>query len=287
LGLIVAIAFPIAGILRMNHFQNYFIVYEQPVVKFQYKFLILAENAMDSDDNKAIMCSSFDFLNVNYGNETTDCSKIRVSEKDSNFDGIIDEINFSVDFLTFHNYGIKSAAIVFFIDARISNQCDMRVPTAVIINKNFNVGNDRKILITGKLEADQSQSLACPFFLRNVKSHFFYEKLNENQTKLDEFEMKKVQQRLEHNPMHFKFQELATDVSELSNLMTSLKIQLRITEIPIRYQKTFWQKSMDVWINFLALFIISYTIVNILLTHLFENRWIMSRRKNYVKDKEF
>lgn len=288
LGLIVAIAFPLAGILRMNHFQNYFIVYEQPVVKFQYKYLIFAENAMDTiDDNKAIMCSSFDYLNNLYGNDTDGCSKIQVSEKDLNYDGIIDEINFSVDFLTFHNYGIKSASIAFFVDSRISNQCDMQVPSAVIIHKNFNPGNDREILITGKFEPEQNQALACPFFLRKVKSHFFYEKLNENQTKLEEFEMSKIQRQLEHNPMHLKFQETSTEAGELSNYKTTIKIKLKIPEIHFRFQKTFWQKSMDVWMNFLALFVISYAIVNFLLTHIFENRWIMARRKNYVKDKEF
>lgn len=286
-GLLVAIAFPIAGILRMNHFENFFIVYEQPVVKFQYKFLFFAENSMDSDDNKAIMCSSLEFLNINYGNETNECSKIRVSERDLNFDGITDEINFSLDFLTSHNYGIKSASLAFFLDSRIRDQCDMRIPSVVIINKNFQPGNDRKILISGKLEADQNQALACPFFLRRVKSHFFYEKLHENQTNLEEFEMRKIQQRLEHNPLLFKFRETSSDVSELSNIKTTIKIKLKIPEIPIRYQKTFWQKAMNVWIHFLALFVISYGIINFLLTLLFENRWIMSRRKNYVKDKEF
>lgn len=286
LALIVVIALPLAGILRMNHFEKFFIVYEQPIVKFQYKYLIFAENSMESEDSKAIMCSTFDFLNV-YENITEQCSKIKVSERDLNFDGVPDEINFSFDFHTTHNYGIKSASIAFFLDARISDQCQMRIPTAVILNKNFNFNNDRKILINGKLEAEQIQALACPFFLRSIKSHFFYEKLNENQTNLEEFEVKKIQERLEHNPMHFRFEETSIDMSELSNDVTSIKIKLKIPEIAMRYQKTFWQKLMDFWINFLALFVISLTIMNFLLTHLFENRWVMSRRKNYVKDKEF
>lgn len=286
LALIIAITLPLAGILRMNNFEKFFIVYEQPIVKFQYKYLIFAENSMESDDNKAIMCSSFDFLDV-YKNITEQCSVIKVSERDLNFDRVPDEINFSFDFHTTHNYGIKSASIAFFLDARISDQCQMRIPTAVILNKNFNFNNDRKILINGKLEAEQIQALACPFFLRSIKSHFFYEKLNENQTNLAEFEVKKIQERLEHNPMHFRFEETSIDMSELSHEVTSIKIKLKIPEIAMRYQKTFWQKLMDFWINFLALFVISLTIMNFLLTHLFENRWVMSRRKNYVKDKEF
>lgn len=287
LALIVAIALPIAGILRMNHFEKYFIVYEQPIVKFQYKYLIIAENSMEVDDKKAIMCSSFDFLNINYGNDTEECSKIKVSERDLNFDGIVDEINFSVDFRTSHNYGIKSASVAFFLDARISDQCHMRVPSAVIFNKNLNFGNDRKILINGKLQGDQIQALACPFFLRSIKSHFFYEKLNENQTNLEEFEITKIQERLEHNPMHFKFHETSIDASELSNDVTTIKIKLKIPEIAMRYQKTFWNRLFDFWIQFLALFAITLTIINFLLSHIFENRWVMSRRKNYVKDKEF
>jgi hypothetical protein len=146
----------------MNHFEKFFIVYEQPSVKFQYKYLIFAENSMENEDSKAIMCSSFEFLNI-YENITENCGKIKVSERDLNFDGVPDEINFSFDFHTTHNYGMKSLSMAFFLDARINDQCNMRIPTAVILNKNFNFNNDRKILIAGKLEAEQIQ----------VKNNFF------------------------------------------------------------------------------------------------------------------
>lgn len=289
LAIIVAIIIPIIGIIRLNSAQNYFVVYEQPNVKFSYKYLVICENSMESESRKEILCSSFDFLRQ-FANDTESCRKIKVAEKDTNFDGITDEIVFTINFHTFHNYGIKSASIVLFLDARIYDQCEMRIPTAIILNKKFNGNfNDRKILIDGKLEAVQNQKLLCPFFLRQIKSHFFYENLNENQTNFEEFEIKAIQERLENNPAFFKFQETSTDYSRLmnDNDKTSIRVRVKIPEIPIRYGKTFWQKVIDKWIQFLSLFIVTGTILNFFLNHLFENRWIMARRKNYVKDKEF
>lgn len=284
--LIAAFAVPIAVILKLNNLQSHFVTFEQPVVKFQYKYILTAENSVDNETRRDILCSSFDILNQQ--NETEKCTKIKVSEKDTNFDGIIDELAVNFEFNTVNNYGIKYFSAVLFIDARINGQCEFRVPTAVILQKRFfdNFYN-RNILVNGKLEIDQSQALVCPFVLRNVKSHFFYENLNVNQTNLEEFQLTAIREHLEHNPAHFKFKETSMDHQDLNDDKTSVKIRVKIPELPIRYQKTFWQKIMDFWMQFISIFVITIAIENWMLNYIFENRLVITRRKNYIKDKEF
>lgn len=284
--LVTAFLIPITLILKLNSLQSHFVTFEQPVVKFQYKYLLTAENSVDNETRSDILCSSFEILN-RY-NETEKCTKIRVSEKDITFDGITDELIFTFEFNTINNYGIKSFSAVLFIDARIENQCSFKVPTAVILSKKISDNfYNRKFSINGNLEVSQSHAMVCPFFMRGVKSHFFYERLNENQTSIEEFETPAIREHLEHNPMHFKFLETSADYGEFDDDKTSIKIRVKIPELAIRYQKSFWQKCMDFWMQFISLFIITIAIENFLLNYIFENRLVITRRKNYIKDKEF
>lgn len=260
------------------------IVFDQPMVKFQFKYIFVAEHSMDSEQ-KAILCSSFDALNQQEG--VGNCAKLKVMERDDNFDGIPDEILFTLDFHTMFRYGIKALSLVAFLDARIDHHCQFRIPSAIIISKrSFHVSTDFKILISGSLQPIQDQALRCPFFLRNIKSHFFYDNLNENQTNLEEFHLRKIRENLERNPLHFHFQETSTDLQGPQDDKTSIEIKLKIPQIPIRYKKTFWQDVNDVWINYIAVFVVTFSIGNFLLNHLFENRLLIARREIYNKNKE-
>jgi uncharacterized protein YrzB (UPF0473 family) len=153
---ITAIVLPFVWILKVNdeNLSANLVSFEQPAVKFQYKYILLAEHSMETDGN-ATLCSSFEYLNKLDG--TSKCAKIKVIEKDENFDGIADEINFKVDFHTSFHYGIKSLSLAIFLDARIKNFCNFRVPTAIVIKKKTfsNNMNDRKIVISGNLAVDQ------------------------------------------------------------------------------------------------------------------------------------
>lgn len=286
IALICAFAIPIIIILKLDNLQNHFISYEQPVAKFQYEYILQAENSVDSEPRRDILCSSFEVLNQ--FNETSKCNKIKVSEKDTTYDGIIDEMTFSFEFNTINKYGIKSFSVVLFIDARIESQCKFKIPTAVILRKKFSdIFYNRKISVNGQLRVYQSQALVCPFFLRNVKSHFFFDNLNENKTNLEEFTVGSIREHVEHNPMYFAFMETSTDYEEFNDEKTTLKIRIKIPELGIRYRKSFWQKFMDYWMQFISIFIITIAVENYLLNYIFENRWIITRRKNYIKDKEF
>lgn len=287
--ILISIVLPFVWIFKINN--NNFalsddkIAFEQPMVKFQYKYIFIAEHSYESE-SKSIICSSFGHLNELTGPEN--CAKIKIIEHDENYDGIPDEVKFSVEFHTMFRYGVKSISLVIFLDARLNNQCKFRVPSAVIINKKIfpNNFNDRTIVISGSLQPDQQQALVCPFFLRNVKSHFFFEKLNENQTDVDEFKLARIQENLEQNPLHLRFQETATDLKELDTDKTTVKIKLKIPQIAIRYQKTFWQLINDAWINYVAVFAVTFSVANLILNLLFENRWLRARKQNYLKNQE-
>lgn len=288
--IIVSLLLPLIWIFKVNNNKltpsSDVLVFEQAAVKFQFRFIVIAEHSMDNSEKKVVLCSSFNLLNGLDGKEN--CGKIKTSERDDNFDGIADEIDFQVDFKTQFHFGIKSLSLVMFLDARLENQCNLHVPSAIIINKKFfrNVMNERNIVISGSLQPVQSHPMVCPFFMRNVKSHFFFDALNENQTSLEEFKISKIQENLERNPLYLRFQEQSTDLRDVDPHKTSIKITIKIPQVPIRYMKTFWQNVNEFWVNFLCVFVVTLVLCNAFLKCLFENRWLMSRNKNNLKNKD-
>ena len=275
---IFSLVLPLTWIFIVNKFfaKNDLIGFEQPMVKFKFKYILIAENSINTE-TKPILCSTFDYIGqIDHGI----CDKIKIIEKDENFDGIPDWIEFSASFATNFNYGIKSLSLVLFLDVRLKqHQCYFDVPSAVIIKKTFvNNINNRRFVIKGSLQPNQKQALVCPSFLHNTRSHFFSENLNRSQTDFDELKIEKVQENLERNPTYFHFQEAATDLQEIDSYKTIVKIKLLIKESSTRYKKSFWQIANDFWINYIATFIVTYGICNILLNHLFLNRWLMARK---------
>jgi hypothetical protein len=76
--IICAIFSPFLFIYKINNNKfvsnDNLIIYEQPYIKFQYKYLLLIENTLD---DKLIACSSFEYLNkLTSGIDS--CSKIKV-----------------------------------------------------------------------------------------------------------------------------------------------------------------------------------------------------------------
>lgn len=286
--ILASVILPFVWIKTVNNeifSSDYIVAYEQPMVKFQFKYIAVMEHAMEAE-TKVILCSLFDVLNNQEGN--SGCAKVKIIEKDVNFDGIPDEIQFTLGFGTMFGYGVKSLSLVMFLDTRLEQKCSLNIPSAVVINKKLfpNNLNDRKIVISGSLRNQQNHALVCPFFLRNVKSHFFNENLAKNETSLDKLSISRIKDNLERNPMHFRFQESSTDFEELDTESSSIKIKLRIPEVPIRYKKTFWKAVNDVWINYIAIFVVTFVVCNFLLNHLFENRILMARKKSSLKAKE-
>lgn len=278
---ILSIALPFVWIFKLNNNKlpssSDVIKYEQPIVKFKYKYIFIAMNSMEND-GKVMMCSSFDFLKQRV--EMDNCAKIKFTEKDANYDGVPDEINFTYDFHTVFSYGVKSISLVIFLDTRLEEQCKLCVPSAIIVKKTFvNNMSDSQIVIRGSLLPTQRRAIMCPFFLKSSKLHFFYEKLQEKSATLEEFHIERILDNLERNPVHFRFEESSTDQYEFHRHKTTVQIIMKIPEVPVRYNKSFWQALNDIWINYLAIFVITFYVSNYLLKHLFENRWVMAREQ--------
>lgn len=284
--LLTSIVLPFVWIYKING--NKFassddVIYEQPLTKFRYKYIVAAENSMDSTE-KIVLCTSYSFLEQ-FNQTSEKCAKIKFVEKDTNYDGKIDEMIFTFEMHSMHQFGLKTISITLFLDTRLSDQCNMNVPSAVLINKKTLEKNfyDRVISITGSLHPVQKQPLVCPFFLRNVKSHFFFEKLNENQTNLEEYRVTQIRDNLQRNPLHFEFQESSTDLQNVESDKSTIKIKLTIPDVPVRYRKSFWKIVNDIWINYIAIFTVTFVSINFLLNLLFESRWLMARKKSYLR----
>lgn len=282
---LIAIFMPIFWIYKVNNnsllLNKDFIVYEQPQVKFQYRYVFTADHTMEGRDT--VVCSSFQQLNQ--FEDTTKCGKVKVVEKDFNHDGVADELQVTFEFGTNFHYGARSISMAIFLDSRINDQCQFRIPSAVIINQKHLVNNqnERQIVVRGELKPFQSHALVCPFFLRNVKSHFFFDNLNENQTDLEAFSMESIQENLDRNPMNLQFDETSTVLGEVDKHQTTVVVKVRIPQIPIRYRKTAWQKVNEVWMNYLAAFAVAFFSINFVLNHLFESRWLLARRRLYLE----
>lgn len=276
---LISAIIPLVWIFKLN--DNCFIqnnelnVFQQPMVTFQFKYIVLVEHTMT---DKITLCSTFARLNNLEG--TKHCGRVTSMEKDSNFDGIPDEIEFTINFHSMYKSGAKSFTFIAFLDARL-RQCRLRIPSVLIVNKKEFPNNlvDRKIVISGSLQPEQDQPLVCPFFLRSAKSHFFFDKLSDNETSLDEFKITRITENLQRNPLHFYFRESSTVHQEVDNHQTSIKIRLKIPQTGVRFKKTFWQNLNELWINFVALFAVTFLLCKFILSNLFEHRWLMAKKK--------
>lgn len=167
------------------------------------------------------------------------------------------------------------------------DQCEFEVPTALIINKKFLADNtiDREIEINGNLQVHQLMSLQCPFFMRNIKSLFSPEILNNNHSTLSDFKLKEIERKLQRNPAHFYYEEKSTYYGDLRQDGTSIKINMKIQEHPLRYKKSFWQNVSHIWIIYLSFAVITFILANYFLTYLFTSHWLWARKRNYVTNK--
>lgn len=128
-------------------------------------------------------------------------------------------------------------------------------------------------------------SLQCPFFMRNIKSLFYLDPINENQTDIEDYKIEKIEKTLKNNPAYFYFDEKSTHSGELSDGKSSITINMKIQEVQVRYRKSFWQNLGDIWIVFLSIGALTCFLANMLLTCLFEKRWIWARKRNHFANK--
>lgn len=147
------------------------------------------------------------------------------------------------------------------IHLKFQNHCEYQIPAAILINKRFlpeNL-NDREIHLKGDLDIRQYSSLQCPYFLRHVQSHFYFENLNVNKTNLESYKISELMDNINKNPASFYFNEFSFNYGKLTTDKTTINVNIKIHELKIRYRKTFWRILIEKWILYLSIFLITAT----------------------------
>lgn len=230
-------------------------------------------------------------------------------EKDYDFNGKTDQINFQIIFRPPAGYALDYFNLFLEIDTQLSvsvkavcidfkiiftqtivylfekktvivtfsqNRCELKIPAAILIQQeqitdNFYSG---EITIEGHVKMIQKQGFHCPFFLHHKKTHFFHTLIPENSTDIEDYDLSNIQKRLSSNPAYISYEKMSKSWNRRQNDLIILNIILNIEEISTRYHKTFWQRLGFIWIEYLSILIIFCYAIDIMKTHIFTEQII-------------
>lgn len=157
------------------------------------------------------------------------------------------------------------------------SQCHLQIPAALLLQQlqipsNFHSG---EIFIDAQLKLTQRTGFYCPFFLRQIKSHFYHTILPENSTNIRDYELVAIRKKLRNNPAYMNVDP--TPVMHWRRIPSSdivLNIDLHIDEVTGRYHTTFWQRLGQVWIHYLSLFLVCAYLMEKLKSYIFSRQMI-------------
>ncbi|XP_055547197.1 transmembrane protein 231 isoform X2 [Wyeomyia smithii] len=232
--------------------------------------------------NEVIACSSFNAFNTLTAERQQECTTLKVATGDRNEDGKIDSLSVSVSFnLPDESTGLVFYSFYFFLEAEIMNNCYFLIPAFISLNKitppkrSFNSGT---ITHRGHLQSGQSASLQCPFFMRNIKTHFNHNYLpNENFTRLEEFLPDSIQARIEaSNAAYFNFNPQRIDWEQDGSGEVTIRVKLLIggedsRQTALLYRASIWQKVLQLWIQYFSVLIVFLWIADLVKDRLFES----------------
>ncbi|XP_053692199.1 transmembrane protein 231 [Sabethes cyaneus] len=281
---LLALVLPCYVILIANPgglWESYRLVYEQPTVRFTYRYLFLAEVDQPEVGNEIITCSSFDAYNT-LATERQECTTLKVVTHDSTANGKLDSLRVSVSLnLPDESLGLVFYSFYFFLDAELKSNCDFRVPAFICLDKktpqkqSFKSGT---ITHRGQLKSSQSASLQCPFPMRNIKTHFNHNYFaNENFTRLEEFLPETIQSRIEaSNAAFLYFEPLRTDWERDGSDVVTIQLDLLVggedsRHTALLYRASIWQKLLQFWIQYFSVLVVFL--------------WIADRAKDWLFEK--
>lgn len=260
----VALMIPLFGVSTTK----VFIMAEQPETTQIFQYSLIAEH---STGNKITICETID---QSRQKPTSDCTKIRILEKDKNFDGKSDEILVSFEFFSLE-YGIKSFSLMIFFESHLSNICHISASSLITLNQK-SIKNGRSVVVYGSLYPIQNQPLICPYFSRNVQSHFFNASYTANGENVERENFVKHED-FNHYPMYFRFHEIATSYQEFNHQKTSITLHVKIPQVHISYKKKITNIALELWKSFFSLVIITLILSNLMLQYLFEKKCLKAR----------
>ncbi|XP_001850196.2 transmembrane protein 231 [Culex quinquefasciatus] len=259
---------------------RYRLAYEQPRVHFDYRYLFLTEVALPEAQSEIITCSSFEPYNE-LTEQRQECGVIKVTSDDSNVDGKVDALAVSVSFnLPQEATGLKFYTFYFFLDAVVKSRCLFKIPTIISLDKvpppvhPFPSGT---ITHSGHLTSSQTVALQCPFFMRNIKSHFNHNYLpGENYTSLHQFLPPSILDEIESsNAAYFKFDPHRSHWTRDGAGEVTIRVELTIggedsRRTALLYNTSIWQKVAQFWMQYFSVLVVSLWLADKVKDWLFE-----------------
>lgn len=164
-----------------------------------------------------------------------------------------------------------------FLSCYFQRQCHLQIPAALLFQQmqvpsNFQSG---EIFIDAHLDLIQRTAFHCPFFLRQIKSHFYHTVVPENSTDTKDYEMSAIRKKLRNNPAYMSVGQ--TPVIQWNRIPSNeivLNIDLHINEVAGRYHTSFWQRLGQVWIHYLSIFLVCAYLMEKLKSYIFSRQMI-------------
>lgn len=130
------------------------------------------------------------------------------------------------------------------------------------------------IQVEADLNLVQRTGFYCPFFLRQIKSHFYHSIISENSTNIRDYEIATIRRKLKNNPAFMAANPTASYWNRRPTGDIVLNIDLFIDEVESRYHTSFWQRLGQIWIYYLSIFLVCAYGMEKLKSYLFSRQTI-------------
>lgn len=128
----------------------------------------------------------------------------------------------------------------------------------------------RKVFFN-ELQLNQRTSFNCPVLWRHQETHF--RPLNLTTRNLRDMTTQRIFEKLRRNPGHFEFVNKRT-FDEPIGEENSLVFKFAMPEVMLRFETPVWHKVLQMWIKFLAVFILFFLAVNKFKDIAFTRYWV-------------
>ncbi|XP_037953404.1 uncharacterized protein LOC119683672 [Teleopsis dalmanni] len=281
--LLVSILSPYSSIAESR------VLYEQPKVRFQFQYFFLAElaeveveesNSTDNTTERWMICSTMPRLNAHLQHFTHQCEGVQFWTKDFENDGVTDRAHFQLQLMTEPTF-IKKFDLLLFFEAKLTHKCDLLPPALLMQSLTVPIGDtplyNGLILLKTELKHKQYIEYSCPFPGRNLKTEFHDVLPNGNtSSNLKEFAIESILDELKINPGFFQLSLEETYVRPEPNPHLRIQVDIKISQVPVRYHLSIWERLGQFWLYFASFFGISFYVLNKIKDYLFSHQIIRS-----------
>ncbi|XP_053602737.1 transmembrane protein 231 [Plodia interpunctella] len=258
------IAYRSRGFWLKSH--NY---YEQPAVRFQYEYILIAET---EDPSQPIVCGEASILN-GYGLPGDEnCAQIQVQERDYNEDGKNDFLNIDFTLNVPQQRTVVSFIGIIGIDFQLHNVCPLHMQSLVIISEEFAVP-PKGLTYFGDMEFYQVTHLTC---LRNVIDTTYNISLLSYSKDSNENIVDFILGNYYRRAVITQSKRLYSHGQNGHTGTMKIDVNLRIPEMLVVYKPSLLQELKWAWPQYLSLIVIFYWIFEKIKRFVFHNRLLMA-----------